>query len=109
MKNNDLKLIASEPARHDAGFLPGLVFGAFAGIAGMFLFGTKKGQKTVLRMKKTWAKVEPQVEKELEVAGHKLEKSKKPILQALGEIVEYVAEGLGKTTAHSGLKKKSRI
>lgn len=98
MKNNDLKLVTSEPAHHDVGFLPGLVFGAFAGIAGMFLFGTKKGQKTVLNMKKTWAKVEPQVEKELELAGHKLEKSKKPILQAIGEIVEYVAEGLGKTT-----------
>ncbi len=106
MKNNDLKLIASEPIHHDAGFLPGLVFGAFAGIAGMFLFGTKKGQKTVLNMKKTWAKVEPQVEKELEVAGHKLEKSKKPMLQALGEIVEYVAEGLGKISTKSSSRKK---
>ena len=98
MKNNDLKLIVPESTHHDAGFLPGLVFGAFAGVAGMFLFGTKKGLKTVDRIKKTWKKVEPQVEKELEAAGHKLEKSGKPTLQALGEIVEYVAEGLGKTT-----------
>ena len=109
MKNNDLKLVASEPARHDVGFLPGLVFGAFAGVAGVFLFGTKKGQKTVLNMKKTWAKVEPQVEQELEVAGHKLGKSKKPILQALGDIVDYVAEGLWKTTVRIGSKKKPSL
>ncbi|KKS31744.1 MAG: hypothetical protein UU93_C0014G0006 [Candidatus Amesbacteria bacterium GW2011_GWA2_42_12] len=99
MKNNDLTLVAQESAHHDAGFLPGLIFGAFAGVAGMFLFGTKKGQKTVERMKKTWKKVEPQVEKELEMAGHKLEKTGKPTLQALGEIVEYVVEGLGKDSS----------
>lgn len=106
MKSNDLKRVASDPAHHNGGFLPGLVFGTFAGVAGMFLFGTKKGQKTVLNMKKTWARVEPQVEKELEVAGHKLEKSKKPILQAIGEIVEYVAEGLGKASTKGSSKKK---
>ena len=93
MKNNDLQVMRPvEP--HDNGFLPGLVFGTFAGIAGMFLFGTKKGQKTVERMKKTWKKVEPEVELELEKAGHKLEKTNKPVLQALGEIAQYVAEKL---------------
>lgn len=109
MKNNDLTLVPEpgyQQAHHDSSFLPGLVFGAFAGVAGMFLFGTKKGQKTVERMKQTWKKVEPQVEKELEAAGHKLEKSGKPTLQALGEIVEYVAEGLGKTSSRSGSKKR---
>jgi gas vesicle protein len=97
MRNNDAQLLR-EQTHSSAGFLPGLVFGAFAGIAGMFLFSTKKGQKTLEHMKKTWKKVEPQVEKELETAGQKLDKSGKPVLQALGEIVQYVAEGLGKTT-----------
>lgn len=95
MKNNAVTPLSREDqGEHDGGFLPGLVFGTFAGIAGMFLFGTKKGQKTVEHMKKTWTKVEPQVEVELEQAGHKLVKSNKPMLQALGEVIQYVAEKL---------------
>ena len=57
----------------------------------MFLFGTKKGQKQLDRMKVAWKKTQPKVEKELELAGQKLEKSDKPFFQALGEIVQYVA------------------
>lgn len=106
MKNNDLQVMRPvEP--HDNGFLPGLVFGTFAGIAGMFLFGTKKGQKTVEQMKKTWRKVEPEVEKELEKAGHKLEKTGKPLLQGLEEIILHIVEGLEKDKQkHSKSKTK---
>ncbi len=95
MKNNlILSPVRPTEPQHEGGFLSGLVFGAFAGIAGMFLFGTKKGQKTMSQMKKVWTKVEPQVESELEKAGHKLVKTDKPVLQALGEVVQYVAEKL---------------
>jgi len=94
MKNNLSLTPVSPESQHDGGFFSGLVFGAFAGIAGMFLFGTKKGQKTVMLLKKKWEKVEPQVEEELEKAGHKLTKTDKPVLQALGEVIQYVAEKL---------------
>ena len=95
MKNNVvLAPIRTNEPQHEGGFLPGLMFGTFAGIAGMFLFGTKKGQKTVGQMKKVWTKIEPQVESELEKAGHKLVKTDKPVLQALGEVIQYVAEKL---------------
>lgn len=104
MKNNVvLTPIQPDDSHHEGGFLPGLVFGTFAGIAGMFLFGTKKGQQTVVKMKKVWQKIEPQVESELEQAGHKLTKTDKPVLQALGEVVQYVAE---KLEEGQGLKKK---
>ena len=43
MKNNlVLTPIRTQEPQHEGGFLSGLMFGAFAGIAGMFLFGTKK-------------------------------------------------------------------
>ncbi|MBI5151639.1 MAG: hypothetical protein HZA34_03635 [Candidatus Pacebacteria bacterium] len=104
MKNNDLQVLSSSAEPHDNGFLPGLVFGAFAGIAGMFLFGTKKGQKTVEQMKKTWRKMKPEVEEELEKAGHKMEKTNRPVLQALGEIAQYVAEKLDDGRGKKGKK-----
>jgi gas vesicle protein len=92
------QFVQQRPDENSGGFLAGLMFGAMAGIAGMFLFTTKKGQKTVMRVKKIWEKIEPQVETELTKAGHKLDKSKKPLLQGLGEIVEYVVEKLDKPT-----------
>lgn len=106
MKNNvGLTPVRMNEPQHEGGFLSGLVFGTFAGIAGMFLFGTKKGQQTVVKMKKMWTKIEPQVEAELEQAGHKLTKTDKPVLQALGEVVKYVAEKLEEQTSKKSSKR----
>ncbi|HKY73888.1 MAG TPA: hypothetical protein VJ246_01090 [Patescibacteria group bacterium] len=103
MNNTDLEV----QEKHEGGsFFSGLMFGAFAGIAGMFLFGTKKGQKTVVQAKKAWSKIEPQVEQELVQTGHRLQKSPKPFLQAFGEIIGYVADKLEESTPKGAKKKR---
>src|SRR3989344_1313464 len=80
--------------KDSGGFGAGIVLGALTGAVGMFLFGTKKGEKTLHKLKQKWESIKPKIEAELEQEGHVLEKSKKPFSQAVGEIVDYVADSL---------------
>jgi len=91
MRNNEDDLtVEHEGGNFGAGFMLGIV----AGFAGMFLFGTKKGKKTVSQLSKWWVKVQPQVEEGLAATENGLKKSDRPFFQAVGEIVEYVADHL---------------
>lgn len=84
-----------EPQEQEGGsFTAGLVLGTLVGVAGMFLFGTKKGQKTMAQLQKRWEKLQPSVQDGLVQTEESLKKSKKPFFQAIGEIVEYVADHL---------------
>ncbi len=98
MKNNhDLDV-----PQHDGGsFTTGLMLGAMAGLTGMFLFGTKRGKKTLEHWQKEWQRVKPQVEEGLVDAESGLKNSKRPFFQAMGEIVDYVADHLEKDTGKS--------
>ncbi len=87
----------AQSEKEGGSFSAGLVLGAIAGVSGMFLFGTKKGNKTLEKLKLHWEKMQPKIEAELEERGHQLERSKKPFLQAIREIVDYVAETLETT------------
>lgn len=91
MNNNDDELTVE----HEGGsFAAGLMLGVVVGFAGMFLFGTKKGKKTVAQLSKWWEDVRPGVEEGLIATEHGLKKSDRPFFQAVGEIVEYVADHL---------------
>lgn len=75
-------------------FSAGIVLGLMAGVAGMFLFGTEKGKRTVEQLKNKWEKVKPQVQEGLVETEANLKKSKRPFFQAMAEIVDYVADHL---------------
>jgi gas vesicle protein len=100
---------ASHDGGHDGGsFVTGVTLGLLAGVTGVFLFGTKRGKKTLEHWQKEWEKVKPQVEEGLVEAEGTLKKSKRPFFQAVGEIVDYVAEHLEQDRAKSkGKSQKS--
>ncbi len=75
-------------------FVTGIVLGTLVGVAGMFMFGTKKGKKTVARVQKKWQEFEPALEQGIEQTQDGLKKSKRPFFQAVSEIVDYVADHL---------------
>lgn len=113
MSNDELKPMEQSEHHRGAGqFATGLFIGGVAAAVGMFLFGTKRGEKVTRDMKKQWQKIEQAALQEIPARPN--DKIKLPFLQVVQHTLEFAARRLqqsqnefGKLQMKEGKKDKT--
>jgi len=92
-----LRNLPVENNEKDGGnFVSGFVIGGLMAAASVFLFSTKKGERTMERLQMLWKRFQHDAGGEVGHIGQELKQSQRPLLQSLGEIMGHVADDLGK-------------
>ena len=92
--------IQDQKQQHGGHFAAGLFLGGLAAAAGVFLFGTKKGEKVTKDLKKNWGKLQQNLAQEIPARPN--DKIKLPFFQVLQHTLEYAAKRLQDSQVEQG-------